>query len=83
MRADNGHAQEDMLETVGELGHPPSLNVSNMVTLRSIGQVEISDEASLDDLKTQVKYEGSLSSSASTSGKNKVCDLFCIVSARC
>ncbi|XP_029688638.1 ubiquitin carboxyl-terminal hydrolase 40 isoform X2 [Takifugu rubripes] len=54
MHADNGHAQEDMLETLGETGHPPSLNVGNMVKLRSIGQVEISDEASLEDLKTQM-----------------------------
>lgn len=54
MHTDNGHAQEDMLETVGVPSHPPSLNVGNMVKLRSIGQVEISDEASLEDLKTQV-----------------------------
>lgn len=51
IHTDNGHAQEDML---GETGHPPSLNVGNMVKLRGIGQVEISDEASLEDLKTQV-----------------------------
>lgn len=54
IHTDNGHAQEDMLETEGETLRLPSLNVGNMVKLRSIGQVEISDEASLEDLKTQV-----------------------------
>lgn len=54
VHTDNGHAQEDMLETVAETGHPSTLNIGNMVKLRSIGQVEISDEASLEDLKTQV-----------------------------
>lgn len=53
---DNGHAQEHMLEAVteGETGLPPSLNVGSMFKLRSVGQVEISDEAMLEDLKTQV-----------------------------
>lgn len=73
MHTDNGHAQEDMLETVFETGRAPSLNVGSTVKLRSVGQVEISDEASLEELKTQVLYEGSLSSSSSTSGENKVC----------
>lgn len=55
---DNGHAQEHMLDAVteGETGLPPSLNVGNMFKLRNVGQVEISDEATLEDLKTQVEY---------------------------
>ncbi|XP_051242887.1 ubiquitin carboxyl-terminal hydrolase 40 isoform X2 [Dicentrarchus labrax] len=54
---DNGHTEEQMLEavTAGETeSHPPPLCASNMAELRSVGQVEISDEATLEDLKTQV-----------------------------
>lgn len=56
---DNGHAEEQMQEvlTTGETHSPsPPVCGSNVVDLRSIGQVEISDEATLEDLKTQVKY---------------------------
>lgn len=58
-RTDNGHAQECRLEamTEGKTGLPPSLNVGSMFQLRSVGQVEISDEATLEDLKIQVEYE--------------------------
>uniref|UniRef100_A0A8C4EDD4 Ubiquitin carboxyl-terminal hydrolase n=1 Tax=Dicentrarchus labrax TaxID=13489 RepID=A0A8C4EDD4_DICLA len=48
---------KQMLEavTAGETeSHPPPLCASNMAELRSVGQVEISDEATLEDLKTQV-----------------------------
>lgn len=56
---DNSHAQEHMLQTVTERkrGLPPSLNVGSMFKLKSVGQVEISEEATLEDLKTQVEYE--------------------------
>lgn len=59
-RTDNGHAQEHMLEAVteGEKVLLPASNVDNMFKLRSVGQVEISEEATLEDLKTQVKYKG-------------------------
>lgn len=54
---DNSHAQEHMLEAVteGETGLPPSLSVGSMFKLRNVGQVEISDDATLEDLKTQVE----------------------------
>lgn len=57
--ADNGHAQESMLEatTEGKTGLPPSLNVGSMFKLRSVGKVEISDEATLEDLKIQVECD--------------------------
>ncbi|XP_039992469.1 ubiquitin carboxyl-terminal hydrolase 40 isoform X2 [Xiphias gladius] len=54
---DNGHAEEQMLGvlTAGEThSNSPPLCGGNMVDLRSVGQVEISDEATLEDLKTQV-----------------------------
>ncbi|XP_063765610.1 ubiquitin carboxyl-terminal hydrolase 40 [Eleginops maclovinus] len=54
---DNGHTQEQMLEfwTAGETNSPsPPLCAGNTAELRSAGQVEISDEATLEDLKTQV-----------------------------
>lgn len=56
---DNGQVQEHMLQTVteGKRGLPPSLNVGSMFKLISVGQVEISEEATLEDLKTQVEYE--------------------------
>lgn len=47
---DNGHTEEQMLEVV-----KPPLCVGNMAELRSVGQVEISEEATLEDLKTQVE----------------------------
>lgn len=54
---DNGHTQEQVLEVVNEgeqHSHslPPSVGI--MAELRSVGKVEISDEATLEDLKTQV-----------------------------
>ncbi|KAF3845029.1 hypothetical protein F7725_008192 [Dissostichus mawsoni] len=55
--ADNGHTEEQMLEllTASETHSPsPPLCTGNTAELRSAGQVEISDEATLDDLKTQV-----------------------------
>lgn len=55
--ADNGYAEEKTLEvvTAGEMhSHSPPLLVGNMAELRSAGQVEISDEATLEDLKTQM-----------------------------
>ncbi|TKS86780.1 Ubiquitin carboxyl-terminal hydrolase 40 [Collichthys lucidus] len=54
---DSSHAEEQMLEAVsaGEThSHSPPLCAGNMAELRSVGQVEISDEAMLEDLKTQV-----------------------------
>lgn len=68
----NGHAEE--LEAVTEVktGRPPSLNVANTVKLRDVGQVEISDEATLEDLKTQVEYEGHFLQLHQHLGKNAV-----------
>ncbi|XP_008275139.1 ubiquitin carboxyl-terminal hydrolase 40 isoform X2 [Stegastes partitus] len=54
---DNGPAEEQMLEvvTAGEThGRSPPLCGGHTAELRSVGQVEISDEATLEDLKTQV-----------------------------
>ncbi|XP_034063280.1 ubiquitin carboxyl-terminal hydrolase 40 isoform X1 [Gymnodraco acuticeps] len=54
---DNGHTEEQMLEllTASETHSPsPPLCAGNTAELRSAGQVEISDEATLEDLKTQV-----------------------------
>ncbi|KAI3367183.1 hypothetical protein L3Q82_008235 [Scortum barcoo] len=54
---DNGHAEEEMPEVVsgGEpRGHSPPLCASSVAELTSVGQVQISDEATLEDLKTQV-----------------------------
>lgn len=54
---DNGHTEEQMLEvvTAGETNsRPPPLCAGHTAELRSVGQVEISDEATLEDLKTQV-----------------------------
>ncbi|KAM7403303.1 hypothetical protein PAMA_003975 [Pampus argenteus] len=54
---DNGHAEEQMPveATAGETrGCLPHLCGGNMAELRSVGQVEISDEVSLEDLKIQV-----------------------------
>lgn len=58
---DNGHTDEQMLveSTVGEThSHSSHLCGGNMAELRSVGQVEISDEVSLEDLKTQVVCAG-------------------------
>ncbi len=58
---DNGHTEEHMPEVVsaGEThGHSPPLCAGSVAELRSVGQVEISDEATLEDLKTQVAYGG-------------------------
>lgn len=58
---DNGHTVEQMQEAVpaGEThSQSPPLCAGNAAELRSIGQVEISDEATLEDLKTQVECEG-------------------------
>lgn len=38
--------------------HSPPLCAGSVAQLRSVGQVEISDEATLEDLKTQVAYGG-------------------------
>ena len=55
---DNGHTEEQMLEVVtASETHSPPLCAGN-IELRSAGQVEISDEATLEDLKTQVAHEG-------------------------
>lgn len=53
------NTQKHMLEAVteGEASLLPSLKVDSMFQLRSVGHVEISDEATLEDLKTQVEYE--------------------------
>ena len=54
---DNGHTQEQVLEAVNEgeqLSHLLFPSVGIMAELRSVGKVEISDEATLEDLKTQV-----------------------------
>lgn len=53
---DDGQVLEAVAE--GETGHPPSFSLGNMVKVSSVGQVEISDEASLEDLKTQVESKG-------------------------
>lgn len=56
--ADNGHDQDQMLEVVTadeSDSRLPSVHVGNAAEVRSIGQVEITDEASLEDLKAQVK----------------------------
>lgn len=55
---ENDHTEEQMLEagTAGET--QTRLCDGNMAELRSAGQVEISDEATLEDLKTQVAHEG-------------------------
>lgn len=58
---DNGHTEEQMLEVApaGEThSQSPPLCAGNMAELRSVGQVEISDEATLEDLKTQVECDG-------------------------
>lgn len=58
---DNGHTEEQMLEvaTAGEThSHSSFLCAGNMAELRSAGQVEISDEATLEDLKAQVGDTG-------------------------
>ena len=53
---DNGHAEEHMLE-VSPAGETHGCSPGGYtVDLRSVGQVEISDEATLEDLKTQVKH---------------------------
>ncbi|XP_032355468.1 ubiquitin carboxyl-terminal hydrolase 40 isoform X1 [Etheostoma spectabile] len=55
--ADNGLTKEQMLEvvTAGEMhSHSPPLGASNIAELRNAGQVEIADEATLEDLKIQV-----------------------------
>lgn len=60
----NGHAEEQMPveATAGETHSlSPRLCDGNMAELRSVGQVEISDEVSLEDLKTQVECEGFVS----------------------
>lgn len=76
IRTDNGYAQEYTLETSGATGHPPSLNVGNMVKL---GQVEISDEASLEDLKTQVECDGHFLHPHQQLGRIKIGDLlYCV-----
>lgn len=53
------NTQKHMLEAVTEVEASllPSLNVGSMFQLRSVGHVEISDEATLEDLKTQVGYD--------------------------
>ncbi|XP_029317046.1 ubiquitin carboxyl-terminal hydrolase 40 isoform X2 [Cottoperca gobio] len=54
---DNGHTEEQMLEavTAGETrSHSLLMMAGNMAEMRSAGHVEISDEATLEDLKTQV-----------------------------
>ncbi|XP_022056802.2 ubiquitin carboxyl-terminal hydrolase 40 isoform X2 [Acanthochromis polyacanthus] len=54
---DNGPAEEQMLEivTAGETpSQSPPVCGGNTAELRNVGQVEISDEATLEDLKTQV-----------------------------
>ena len=55
---ENCHTAEQMLEagTAGET--QTRLCDGNTGELRSAGQVEISDEATLEDLKTQVAHEG-------------------------
>ncbi|XP_029350343.1 ubiquitin carboxyl-terminal hydrolase 40 [Echeneis naucrates] len=53
----NGHTEEQMpevLTAVKKHSYSPPLCDRSMVDLRSIGPVEISDEATLEDLKTQV-----------------------------
>lgn len=54
--ADGDNADEQMLDvvTADETRHSPPACGSNVAELRSVGQVEISDEATLEDLKTQV-----------------------------
>ncbi len=57
----NGHTEGQMLElaTASETqSQSPPLCANDVAELRSVGQVEISDEATLEDLKTQVGYEG-------------------------
>ncbi|KAG8013265.1 Ubiquitin carboxyl-terminal hydrolase 40 [Nibea albiflora] len=54
---DSSRAEEEMLEaaSAGEThSNSPPLCAGSMAELRSVGQVEISDEATLEDLKTQV-----------------------------
>lgn len=46
-QADSGHAEERLQVLTDQCG-------GNMVQLRNIGQVEISEEATLENLKTQV-----------------------------
>lgn len=55
---DNGQTEESMLAAGETHSHSPILCLGDVAELRSVGQVEISDEATLEDLKTQVKYEG-------------------------
>lgn len=54
---ESGKTDEQMLDvvTADEARHSPPLCGSNGTELRSVGQVEISDEATLEDLKTQVE----------------------------
>lgn len=58
---DNGLAEEQMLlEAAAGENHSRSscLFGGSVAELRSVGQVEISDEVSLEDLKTQVECAG-------------------------
>lgn len=53
----NGHAEEQRQAagTAGKADHlSPRGHVGDAVELTSVGQVEITDEATLEDLKTQV-----------------------------
>lgn len=53
----NGHTEEQTLEaeTAGKKHSQSSpMYAGNMAELKSVGQVEISDEATLEDFKTQV-----------------------------
>lgn len=52
---DNGHAEDQMLEVGESDSRLPSVRVGPAAEVKSIGQVEITDEACLEDLKAQVK----------------------------
>lgn len=56
MEADFCHPQNGHAEEVETDSHPPPLYGSDMANLRGVGQVEISDEATLEDLKSQVDF---------------------------
>lgn len=58
IHVDNGQTEESMLAAGETHSRSPILSLGDVAELRSVGQVEISDDATLEDLKTQVKYEG-------------------------
>lgn len=57
----------------------PPLDGGNTTKLRNVGQVEISDEATLEELKTQVQFWTLSESTQSVKSSPKYFDCFCKV----